>query len=209
MTTKRLVIVGDDSIAALAQSIAARTRGGDVSIQALPPDRIAATTLTFLSDAEPGDTEVFAAIGMSALNFARFDLWAKLRMMGYRCATLIDPNAAVDPSAVLADNVLVGAQATVGPGVKIGSGTIVHAGVHVGAHATLGKFGWLAQGVTIGASAKIGPHVVLGAGVHLADGAELGGSNEISVAGTYRGRIPYGTFIAPEFTTPVRLVRHA
>lgn len=201
-----LVIVGDGPIVEVARSIASRTRGMAARVETLTPDRIADTELAFLAVYATGNTEVFAAIGLAALNFARFDLWAKFRFKGFRCATLVDPAAAVDAAAIVADNVLIDANATIGPGATVGSGTIVHAGAHVGAGATVGKFCWLAEGVTVGAGARIGAHVVLGAGVHIAGDADLVGSNEISVPGCYRGTIAFGTFISPEFALPVRHV---
>ena len=208
---RNLVVIGEAPLATLAAAIGVMERGrARVRTVELAPDQIGDSDLAFLADDPSESTDVFAAIGLSALNYARFDLWAKLRLKGYRCATLIHPRADVDPSATLADNVLVGPNATIEPHVRVGRGTIVGAAASIGTAASIGPWDWIARGVVIGARATIGAHVVLGNGVQLADRTELSGPAEIDVAGTYRGMIPAGTFISPEFRSDAaRLVRAA
>jgi acetyltransferase-like isoleucine patch superfamily enzyme len=209
--TRNLVVIGEAPLATLAATIGIMERGAQhVRVVDLTPDRIAESDLAFLADDPAERTDVFAAIGLSALNYARFDLWAKLRMKGYRCATLVHPRASVDASAVLADNVLIGPNAAIEPEAHIGRGTIVGAATTVGTAAAIGPWCWIARGVVVGARASVGVHVVLGAGVQLADLAELPGPGEIDVAGTYRGAIASGTFISPEFPgSGARLVHPA
>lgn len=203
---RRLVVVGEAPLATLAATIGVMERGaGNVRVVELAPDRIADSELGFLADDPPDATDVFAAIGLSALNYARFDLWAKLKLKGYRCATLVHPRACVDASAMLVDNVLVGPSASIEPEARVGRGTIVTAATSVGTAAAIGPWCWLARGVVVGAQAAVGAHVVLGTGVQLADRTEFPGPGEIDVAGTYRGKIAQGTFISPEF--PVRAAR--
>ena len=147
----------------------------------------------------------------SALNYARFDLWAKLRLQGFRCATLVHPRAFVDPSAMLADNVLVGPGAIIEPDANIGARNDRQAGAQRSARRrNVGPWCWVARRVVVGTGATVGAHVCSESGVHLADHTEFPGPGEIDVAGTYRGKFTAGTFVAPEFPVPgARLVRHA
>ena len=206
---RTLVVIGEAPLATLAAAIGVAERGAAaVRVVDLTPDRIASDPLDMLAGDEPASTDVFAAIGVAALNFARFDLWAKLRFKGYRCAALVHPRAIVDPGAVLGDNVLIGPGAIVEPGAKVGRGTIVGSAAVIGTGATVGPWCWLASRAIVGAGAALGPHSVLGGGVHLADRAEFPGPGEIDVAGTYRGPFAPGTFIASGFPVPgARLVR--
>ncbi|CAG1004167.1 UDP-N-acetylbacillosamine N-acetyltransferase [Burkholderiales bacterium] len=206
---RQLVVIGEAPLATLAGAIGIMERGtGNVRVVELTPDRIATDPLDFLADHPADATHVFAAIGLSALNYARFDLWAKLRIKGYRCATLVHPRAHVDPSAVLADNVLVGPNASIEPDVHIGRGTIVGAATSIGTAAEIAPWCWFARGVVIGALASVGAHSVLGTGVQFADRTQFPGPGEIDVAGTYRGAILAGMFVSPEFPNPgARLVR--
>ena len=197
---RTLVVVGEAPLATLAASIGAAERGAQhVRIVELTPDRIAVDPLDALARDDPASVDVFAAIGVAALNFARFDLWAKLRLKGFRCAALVHPRAFVDPSAVLGDNVLIGPGAIVEPGANVGRGTIVGSAAVVGTGSEIGAWCWLASRAIVGAAAKVGTHTVLGSGVHMADRSEFPGPGEIDVAGTYRGRFEPGTFIAPGF----------
>lgn len=210
MTEGRLlVVIGEAPVAAQAASIGALLRGAaQVRVFELLPDQIGTTTLELLSDFPAGTIDVFAAIGPSALNYARFDLWAKLRLSGYRCATLVHPRAIVDPTVSLGDNVLVGPGAVVEPGATVGRGSIIGAASVVGASCAIAPWCWLAAGVALGAGAKVGSHTVLGPGVHILDRAEFAGPGEISIAGAYRGVMAAGTFIAPEFPqSAARLIR--
>ena len=206
--TRTLVVIGEAPLATLAATIGVTERGAaHVRVVDLPPERIAGDALEMLAELRPESTDVFAAIGVAALNYARFDLWAKLRLAGFRCAVLVHPRAFVDPSAVLGDNVLVGPGAVVEPGAKVGRGTIVGSAAVVGSDASIGPWCWLASRSVVGAGATLGSHSVLGGGVHLADRAAFPGPGEITVAGSYRGTFPAGTFIASEFPAPgARLV---
>ena len=143
MNPETLTIIGDGAIVRDAASIARRTRDpASVLVESLAPDSIATSALAFLREADQATTAVFAAIGVSALNYARFDLWARLRLLGYRCATLVDPSAAIDPSAKLADNVMIGAYAVIGADVELRSGTIVQSRACIQVGAKVDRFSW-------------------------------------------------------------------
>jgi acetyltransferase-like isoleucine patch superfamily enzyme len=205
---RTLVIVGEAPLATLALTIGVADRGAQrVRVVELAPDRIAEDPLDALAIDTPETTDAFAAIGVAALNFARFDLWAKLRFKGFRCPALVHPRAFVDPSALLGDNVLVGPGAVVEPGAKVGRGTIVGSAAVIGTGSEVGPWCWLASRVVVGAGSRVGAHTVLGGGVHLADRTEFAGPGEIDVAGSYHGRFEPGTFIASGFPYPgVRLM---
>lgn len=209
MSESSLVIVGHGPIATLAVAIAIADRAeGRVHTISVEPQKVAEFALSMIEQYPPESTEIFAAMGPNALNFARYDLWAKLKLAGYRFATLVHHGARCDPSAKLAENVLVGAGSVVDVGADIGRGSILCSGCVVGVGAEVDQWCWLASGVVLGANLSIGPHVVLGMGVNIADGANVKGPSEIDVAGTYRGEWAPGTFISPELPMPgARLVR--
>jgi len=204
---RSLVVVGEPPLVTLAAAIGAAQRGAaSVRVVELSADRIQTSMLEFLAGERPDSTDVFAAIGMSALNFARFDLWAKLKLNGFRAATLVHDRATVDPTTELAENVLVAAGAVVDAGARIGTGTVVGAAASIGAGASVGAWTWIASGSVVGANAAVGGHVVIGVGSHLADRSEFPGPGEISVAGTWSGRVSPGTFISSELPGGARLM---
>lgn len=201
-----LIIFGSGALAREAESIARRTHdASSLILQPLAPDEISKSSLEHLAGKDPAHTHVFAAIGMSALNYARFDLWAKLRLLGFKSVALVDPTATVDPSVKLQENTLFAAGVVVGADAAIGTGTIVQANACIQGGAKVGRFSWVGGGVSIGAEASIGDNHVLGPGVVIADKAMIGGQGEISMPGLYKTAIARGTFIASEFSRPVRL----
>lgn len=206
MSTSRLVIVGDGAVFKLAAAIAAKTRpSGTVGLISLRPDQIAASQLEFLDSETAASTDVFAAIGMHALNYARFDLWAKIRLKGFRCASLVHPTACVESTVRVADNCLVGPFVSIGPDATVERGSVLLSHSSVASDARVGAFGWLAKGAAVGAGAQIGSHVLLGEGVRIADGVLVGDNCELTIEGSYRSDVAGGTFADPAFDSPVRL----
>ena len=210
MSESLLIILGDGPTFASAIAIAKRAHPTSVlRTERLMPSDVAATTMDFLDECDPAMTSVFAAIGMHALNYARFDLWAKLRLRGMRIASLIDPSAHVDPTASIGENCLIESGVSIGPNATVAAGTIIQSGVGLSADAKIGKFSWIGMNSTVGAGAAVGSHVVLGAGVHIASGVTIGAHCEVTRPGLYAQNILSGTFIAPQFHEPVRLFRIA
>jgi UDP-3-O-[3-hydroxymyristoyl] glucosamine N-acyltransferase len=82
--------------------------------------------------------------------FARVtQLWK--RTHGRPAAAGVHPSAVVDPEAVLAEGVSVGAHCVVERGARIGAGTVLKARVHVGEDCSIGARCILHPGVVIGA----------------------------------------------------------
>lgn len=208
MSTMKLVIIGDGPTLDMAVAIAERMRpAGQVVIERLAPQDIAASALACLDDRESTATEVFAAIGLHALNYARFDLWAKLRLRGFRAATLVDPSACVLSSARLAENCLIGPCASVGPNATLGVGTVVEAGAQIASGTNVGKFVWVGANATLGAGASVGPHTVIAPCVNIAPGVKIGGHCDLRALTSHTCDVASGTFVSDLFSEPVRLYR--
>ena len=209
MNAKRhLIVVGELPVATLAASIASSDRGAElVRVVELATDQIASIGAEFLAGVAPDSTEVFAAIGSSALNWARFDMWAKLRTRGFRFATLVHATAYVDSAAEVGENVLVGPGVVIESGVAIGRGTLVGSSAILAAGSTIGAWAWIGRHAVVGASSKVGDHTFIGAGVRLDDRTEFPGPGVLDVPRAYGGRIAPGTFYSAEFpTVPARFL---
>lgn len=66
-------------------------------------------------------------------------------------ATVIAPNAVVDPRAEIAEDVEIGPFCVLGPHVKVGRGTRLQNNVTLTGHVTIGEFNHIFPGVVIGA----------------------------------------------------------
>ncbi len=206
MKPSKLIIVGSGLVARQAFSIAALAEiGWAIHAEVLAPEQIWRTDLDYLVGANPETTHVFAAIGPEALNYARFDLWAKLRLAGFTCARLIHPTAWVDATAHVGGNCLIAAHSSVGPDGKIGEGCILNAGARVEAGASIDPFCWIGANASIGEGAEVGSHSVFGAGVHLVNGLTIGSHCEVTAPGCYERPLADGTFVSSLFQLPVRI----
>jgi UDP-3-O-[3-hydroxymyristoyl] glucosamine N-acyltransferase len=132
----------------------------------------------------------------------------------------VHPQAAVDPSASLGEDVTIHALAYVGPGAVIGDRTVLHSGVHVGQDARVGSDTVLHPNVTLYHGCKIGDRCIIHAGtvigadgfgfapdgdryfkipqigiVEIDDEVELGALNAVDRAATGR------TYIGPRVKT--------
>ena len=207
MSESNLVIVGDGPAMELAAGIAERTRpAGSFRLVDLHTDDIGSTDLWFLADDDPARTQVFAAVGFHALNFARYDLWAKFRFKGYKAATLVHPTADIEESAKVSENCLIGPFVSIGANAKVGRATVLIGRNDIALRGNVGPFSWMARGASIGSSASVGSHVVLGENVMVCDGIAIGDYSEIAVPGTYRHPIAHGTFLSPSFDGPARMI---
>lgn len=209
MSTMKLIIIGDGPALDMAVAISERMRPvGQVVIERLAPQDIASSALRCLDNRESTATEVFAAIGLHALNYARFDLWAKLRLRGFRAATLIDPTACVISSARLAENCLIGPCASVGANATLGAGTVVEAGAQIASGVSVGKFVWIGANASLGAGASVGQHTVISSCVTVAPGVKVGKHCDLRALISQTLDVPYGTFDSDMFNVPVRLYRN-
>jgi UDP-3-O-[3-hydroxymyristoyl] glucosamine N-acyltransferase len=190
---------------AIAASQAVFTGAGTLHVVRLPStDAIAGESLAALPAAE-GGIDVFAAVDQSALNFARFDLYGRLRLIGYKFRTLVHPSAVVDPSVQLGENCWVGPGANIGPQARLGHNTFVGAGALIESQASLGANVWAGAAARVGAGAAIGIHSVIGADVRVADGVAIGRYCSIETPGAYLQSLPDKTYIDPLFDLPVRV----
>jgi UDP-3-O-[3-hydroxymyristoyl] glucosamine N-acyltransferase len=71
------------------------------------------------------------------------------------------PSAVVDPTAVIGENVSIGALACIGPGAVVGRNTVVMSQVTIGAEAVIGEDCLFHPGAQIGERVRIGHRVIL------------------------------------------------
>jgi acetyltransferase-like isoleucine patch superfamily enzyme len=206
ITARALAVIGSGPILMTARAIAMELHGLDrvVAVE-LPPDRIADADVCVLIGRSPADVDVFAAVGLHALNHARADLCAKLAEAGYTTVTLIHPRAIVDRSAVVASNVLVGAGASVGPDGVVEMGSVILDGARIEAVARVSAFAWIGANVVIGFGASVGAHTILRSGINIDAGVAIGDHCELATPGLRQTAVPDCTFDTPTFDRPVRV----
>lgn len=168
-------------------------------------DAIAHGVADLLRPLDPGGVRVFVAVDQNALNFARLDLYRQVRLLGFKCDTLVHPRAVVEPGATLGENCWIAAAAVLACGVRVGHNSFVGAAARLDAQANIAAHVWVGAGASIGLQASVGSHSVVGADVHVAAHTRIGRYCAIDVPGAYRSACADGTFIDPLFALPVRM----
>jgi UDP-3-O-[3-hydroxymyristoyl] glucosamine N-acyltransferase len=206
--TLALALVGCGSVfetvCAAWPRIAAEDRQLHV-MQLASTDAIAVDVAAFLSTLNASEVHVFAAIDQNALNHARLDAYASVRLRGFKCETLVHPGAIVEPDARIGENCWIGAGALIGAGVRIGNNAFVGTGARIDPGVQIGANAWVGPGAAIGQNARIGTHCVVGADVKLAANVVLGRHCSIDVPGAYADSLPDGSFIDGLFPEVVHI----
>lgn len=210
----QLALIGCGSIfdaACAAWPRLGSTRGldaADCDLHTMPltsTDTIAADVAAHLAGMDPTKVRVFTAVDYNALNHARLDGYACVRLRGFKCATLIHPDAMVEADVQLGENCWIGAGAIVSAGARIGNNTFIAAGTRIDANVQIGNNAWIGPGAALGNNTRIGGHSIVGADVKIAANVMLGRHCVIDVPGAYATSLPNGTFIDPLFTFPVHI----
>lgn len=167
---------------------------------------LSSSSSQLLDGLDPGATQLFVAVDQNALNYARLELYGAARMRGFKMATLAHVRAFVAPDAQLADNVWIGAGSLIAGGVSLGSDVHVHPGVRIDARVRVGAHSWIGPGASVGVDTEIGQHSVIGPDSHLIARARVGRHCVIDTGNQWCQDMASGSFIAPQFTTPARII---
>jgi len=120
-------------------------------------------------------TPVVAAVGAPGLKRAFIEKWG-----GNLFVNIISENAHIDPSASLAEGIIVAPGAVITSNVKIGRHVLVNVAATLSHGSEVGDFTTISPGVNIGGNVNIGRGVFVGIGakvvnrVSIADGVVVG-----------------------------------
>ena len=168
-------------------------------------DGAADAAALMVASLDAATTHVFVAIDQNALNYARFDVYGRLRLLGFKSETLAHPSAIVESDVELKDGCWIGAGAIIGAGVRVGNCTFIGAGARVDSAVQIGANSWVGAGASIGRLTRLGKHCVVGADVRLGSSLVIGNHCVVDVPGSYSASLADGTFIDPLFSAPVRI----
>jgi sugar O-acyltransferase (sialic acid O-acetyltransferase NeuD family) len=107
-------------------------------------------------------------------NAARKRLATELGLLGVRFATLVHPQAFVDPHVALSHGVVVFAGAVVQPGTTLGAHAIVNTSASIDHDCHVGDFVHVAPGCHLAGNVTLGEGVFLGVGTSVIPGRAVG-----------------------------------
>lgn len=159
---------------------------------------------SMLEECRKNGTEQFIiGLGMTDLPASRAPLFEKILKKGLKAVSIIDP------SAVLADDAVIGAGTVAMPGVivntgaVIGENVIVNSGAVVEHDTVVGDHTHVAPGAVVCGDVKIGEGCLIGAGSVIRQGLKIGAHSVIGAGTVVIEDIPSG---ARAYGNPARQV---
>jgi sugar O-acyltransferase (sialic acid O-acetyltransferase NeuD family) len=142
---------------------------------------------------------MFIAVGPVECNRIRGARFERARELGYRFASYLSPRAMVARDVVIGANALIGDGAIVQSFVNLGDNVHVGAGCIVGHHSVVGDHCFLAPGCVVAGSVGIGQRSFLGANATVRDRLQIGSDCVVGAGATIvRSTAPSSVHVAPE-----------
>jgi len=138
--------------------------GDDTALTSFPPDRVLLVN----------------GVGSVRDTSARQHLYMRCRVLGYRFATLVHPDAVVADDVALGEGAQILAGAVLNTGAQVGANAIVNTAAvvehdcHIGDHSHVATGAVLAGGVTVGTGVHVGAGATVIQGVAIGDRAVVG-----------------------------------
>lgn len=206
MTVRSLLVVGPDSTLRDAYSLAVQAfPNRHIEMLHIPSVDYYQFDLTGLANFSSHVWDICVAVNEFYINDVRRSLYAMVEPMGYQFTSLISPQASIDPSAVVGNNVIIHAGCFVGAGTTLGHHCVLRPNVVLGEDVTIGDYVTLEANVSVRELSKIGSFTTICANSSLVRMSDVGDHCYLNLPRQYRGTIPDNTFYSPSFENPVRV----
>jgi sugar O-acyltransferase (sialic acid O-acetyltransferase NeuD family) len=187
---KRAVVLGTGSFGQLVD-LYLRTDGGyEVSAFSVTDNQVPKMAKTFSGrpvvalgrlheQFDPGETEVFVAIGNRGMNSVRRDVCRAVKAAGFRLLSYVHSNIVRWQDSVIGENVFIFEDNTMQPFTSIGDGVVMWSGNHLGHHSVVEDWTFISSHTVISGYCRIGEASFLGVNCTVADGVTIGPRNLI------------------------------
>ncbi|MEA9578547.1 UDP-3-O-(3-hydroxymyristoyl)glucosamine N-acyltransferase [Xanthomonas nasturtii] len=138
-------------------------------------------------------------------NFRRMELMRAAMERGLRLEPFVHPTALVARNASIAANAFIGPYAVIGHGCQIGYNSVVLAGVQIGHGTRIKPSCWIEGGVQVCAHVEVESHCTIRAGTVLQRGIKVGRGCELGWPQAYAHDIPARTVFDPRYDAPIHV----
>lgn len=158
-------------------------------------------------DNYPSDAwDVCLAVNEFYINDVRRALRELVVARGYQLVGAISPNARIDPSVSMGENVVVHSGCFVGAGSQVGDLAVLRPNVVLSEDVFIGRFVTLEANVSVREGSVIGNFTTICANSSLARMTRVGEHCYLNIPKLYSGEIASGTFYSGMFENPVRVL---
>lgn len=146
---------------------------------------------------DSGIHTAFVTIGYMGEGNVRERIYDRLRQIGYRIPTIIDPSAILAAHVQIGEGTFIGKRAVINSGSRIGRMCIVNTGAIVEHDNEIGDFSHIAVGSVLCGNVKTGKRTLIGANAVVIQGVSIGDEAIVGAGTTVRhdiesGQVYYG-----------------
>jgi sugar O-acyltransferase (sialic acid O-acetyltransferase NeuD family) len=204
---KPIIIFGTGELAEIAAFYFEHDGGRKVVAFTIDGDRIAADRFAgrpvlpfedIATSHEPGEFDLFVAVGYSRLNDLRAEKCAQGEAKGYSLPSYVSSKATIFPDFACGPNCFILEDNTVQPFVKIGRGVTLWGGNHICHHSSIGDFAFVSSHVVISGGVSVGARSFVGANAATNDHITIGARCVVGSGTTVAKSIPDETVITSD-----------
>lgn len=179
---KKLVIFGGDDFAEVARYLfdhdsEYKTAAFTVNAEYIHEETFSGLPLVSFEEVEkfydPGEYEMFLAIGYSKVNLTREQKYLEAKKKGYKLATYVSSKATTWDTLKIGDNSFVFEHNNIQPYTEIGSNVVLWSGNHIGHHSKVGDHVFITSHVVVSGRCDVGHHSFIGVNATLFDHVTL------------------------------------
>lgn len=202
-----LLITGPDSTLRDVYALAQRAhKDRHVEMCHLPSSDYYNFDLSGLDRFPSSTWDACIAVNEFYINDVRRALHALMEARGYRSVSVLSPDAHIDASAVIGDNVIIHGGCSVGAGTVVGHHTVLRPNVVISEDVAIGCYVTLEANVAIRELSRIGNFSTICANSSLTRACDVGDHCYLNLSRQYTGHVPSCTFLSPAFENPVRVL---
>jgi len=140
---------------------------------------------------------VTAVVGLGGVsdNRPRARAYEMVKRSGMALCNVVHPSAAVSPSAVLGDGVVVLARAVVGTRATIGNNVVLNTGAQVDHDCVIGDHVHIAPGAVLSGDVSVGEYAHIGTGAVIIQGVNIGKDAVVAAGSVVTKDVPAGTTV--------------
>ena len=191
---------------------AIRNNWQDYSIQSEPSfielkstDEVSDIDVNSIASSFDQHTKFFAAIDSNAINFARLDLYRKLRIIGLKADNVTHKTSYFSNDLKRGENVYIGSLVNISHDVEIGNNVSINSSSALESKVVISSHAWIGSGSQIGHGVHVGSNSIIGNRVQLNPEISVGKNCVLNNPGLQITSVDDGSFYDPLFPSLVKI----
>ena len=139
-----------------------------------------------------GISSVAICIGFLGTRDVRKKLYRELKDIGFHFPVIVDPSAVIAHDVVVGEGSFIGKNAVINTGAMIGEMCIINTGAIIEHNNRIGAYSHIAVGAVLCGRVQVGEHTFIGANATIIQEVQIGMNAVIGAGSTVIGNVPDG-----------------